>query len=91
MEQVAQQLADLVEFPIGYEGQRRAHRVVHTAMPVGAAAAFVAGFATGEFWVVWAVFGAVVAVAAVAVLPPWGGYSQGLLTWLGNEGVGISW
>lgn len=82
MDQVAAQINDLLEFPIDFEGQKKADRIISFFVPTAAILSVLAGFVTQSLLLLLVTFGLTVFVTLVLVLPPWAQYRQNPVKWL---------
>ncbi|KAK3357469.1 microsomal signal peptidase 12kDa subunit [Lasiosphaeria hispida] len=81
-EQILDQVRDVVEGQIDFEGQKLAELMANVALSVVGAIAFLVGYMLQDIKLaVWIAFGGT-ALTFVAVVPPWPFYNKHPVTWL---------
>ncbi|EKM76273.1 hypothetical protein AGABI1DRAFT_45167, partial [Agaricus bisporus var. burnettii JB137-S8] len=65
-----------------FVGQQRVEQLARIVLISTTAISFVAGFATQSLAVTFGIFGAVTAVLALTIIPPWPVFKQHPVRWL---------
>lgn len=82
MENIAEQINSLIEYPIDFEGQKKVDHLakycVYLAIPVSV----FAGLVTDNIANVVIAFAAVILVSFLIVVPAWPSYKQNPVQWL---------
>ncbi|KAH6903888.1 microsomal signal peptidase 12kDa subunit [Coprinopsis sp. MPI-PUGE-AT-0042] len=74
-------LADLAEGRIDFVGQNLVETIARISLVAGAVVSFIAGFAAQDLRVTFGLYGAIVLVLALAVLPPWPMFNAHPVKW----------
>lgn len=82
MENIAEQINSLIEFPIDFEGQKKVDKFVKIGVYSAVPISVFAGFVTDNIANVIIAFVACILLTFVAVLPSWSAYKQNPVTWL---------
>ncbi|ORY16074.1 microsomal signal peptidase 12 kDa subunit-domain-containing protein [Clohesyomyces aquaticus] len=82
MEQILDQLRDVVEAPIDYEGQRLAELITTVLLGAAGIFAFFIGFMTQDIKLSLYIGLAGTAITFLAVVPPWPLYNKNPEPWL---------
>lgn len=82
MDSFASQFQALIEFPIDFEGQKRAHRIVSLFVYVSAAVSVLAGLLTQNIVNTLFAFIGCIVVTFLLVAPPWSTFRQHPVKWL---------
>ncbi|EAU81683.1 hypothetical protein CC1G_02699 [Coprinopsis cinerea okayama7 len=75
-------LTDLVEARIDFVGQNLVEQIARVVLIAGAVISFIAGFALQSLSVTFGVYGAIVAVLALVILPAWPMFNKNPVKWL---------
>lgn len=82
MDSLAAQIRDIVEFPIDFAGQEKAHKIVQLFLYASVIVSVLAGAISNNILGVVIAFVACIAAAFVLVLPPWPAYNKAPVKWL---------
>lgn len=82
MEAIGEQISSALEFPIDFEGQKKAHHYVTLFLYVSVIASVLTGFFTQNIIISLYTFAASIVTIAIVVLPPWSVYNKNPVEWL---------
>lgn len=82
MDNIANQINSLIEFPIDFEGQKKVDRIVKLGVFLAVPISVLAGLVTDNITNVIIAFVACLVLTLVAVLPSWPAYNKNPLQWL---------
>lgn len=82
MENIADQINSLIEFPIDFQGQKKVHKIVKYSVYLTIPISVLAGLVTDNIDNVVIAFAACIVVILVVVLPAWPSYNQNPSQWL---------
>lgn len=82
MESIGEIISTAIEFPIDFEGQKKAQHNLSVFLYVSIIASVLSGFLTQNIFNVLYIFVACIAAAAVVILPPWSAYRKNPVQWL---------
>lgn len=82
MENIADQINSLIEFPIDFEGQKKVDKIVKYSVYLAIPVSVVAGFITDNIVSALIAFAACILLTLVVVLPAWPSFNQNPSTWL---------
>jgi len=85
MDQLTAELKDVVEGKIDFEGQKLAEQMQKIVGVVATVIAFLIGFVTQSLFLCMSVFGGIIAILLVVVVPPWPIFKQHPVKWLNSK------
>ncbi|OBA23427.1 hypothetical protein METBIDRAFT_34727 [Metschnikowia bicuspidata var. bicuspidata NRRL YB-4993] len=82
MESIGKAISTAIEFPIDFEGQKKASQYTSLFLYVSVIASVSAGFLTQNILHILYVLATCIAVTALAILPAWPAYKKNPTQWL---------
>jgi len=91
MDEILDQLRDVVDAPIDFQGQKLAALINYTLLTTFGFVSFLAGFITENVYYSLYVGLALTVLTMLVVVPPWPFYNKNPVAWLPARKVGGTW